>query len=200
MRQDGLIKVWNEERGFGFIEPLSGGDELFVHISAFTPRVRQPSVGQRVSFEVERRADGKKRAKNVAVMRVSRVRTRRESGTGRGRIGIVLLAIPLFLVAYGAITWIWRLPLWVAGIYLLVSVVCFGLYALDKSAAQSGNWRIPESTLLAAGLFGGWPGGLVAQQLLRHKSSKASFQSQFWITVLFNVCGLVYLVYRMAQA
>ena len=199
MRQDGLIKAWNENRGFGFIEPLNGGDELFVHIKAFTPRVRQPSVGQRVSFEVERRADGKKRATNVAVIRVSRVRTLRETG-GRGRNDIVLLAIPLFLVAYGAITWIWRLPVWVAGIYLIVSVVCFGLYALDKSAAQSGNWRIPENALLAAGLFGGWPGGLVAQQLLRHKSSKASFQSQFWITVLFNVCGLVYLAYRMAQA
>jgi uncharacterized membrane protein YsdA (DUF1294 family) len=125
---------------------------------------------------------------------------RRERRAGRGRIGIVLLAIPLFLVAYCAITWVWRLPLWVGGIYLLVSAVCFGLYALDKSAAQSGNRRIPESTLLAAGLFGGWPGGLVAQQLLRHKSSKASFQSQFWITVIFNVCGLVYLAYRMTQA
>jgi uncharacterized membrane protein YsdA (DUF1294 family) len=37
-------------------------------------------------------------------------------------------------------------------------------------------------------LFGGWPGALVAQRVLRHKSSKASFQVTFWATVLIN-CG-----------
>lgn len=35
---------------------------------------------------------------------------------------------------------------------------------------------------------------------MRQDGLKASFQSQFWITVLFNVCGLVYLAYRVAQA
>ncbi|WP_371734051.1 DUF1294 domain-containing protein [Synechococcus sp. CCY 9618] len=37
------------------------------------------------------------------------------------------------------------------------------------------------------GLAGGWPGALLAQQLLRHKCSKASFVAMFWFTAAANV-------------
>jgi uncharacterized membrane protein YsdA (DUF1294 family) len=41
-------------------------------------------------------------------------------------------------------------------------------------------------------MLGGWPGGLIAQQLLRHKSVKSSFQRAFWISVIVNlVCVAV---------
>ncbi|XAH22252.1 DUF1294 domain-containing protein [Xylophilus sp. GW821-FHT01B05] len=69
----------------------------------------------------------------------------------------------------------------------------FVAYAFDKSAAVAGKWRTPERTLLLLGLVGGWPGGLLAQQLLRHKSSKASFRAAFWGTVVINVAGFVLL-------
>jgi ABC-type lipoprotein export system ATPase subunit len=46
-----------------------------------------------------------------------------------------------------------------------------------------------KSTLL--NILGGWPGALVAQQVLRHKSNKASFRSAFWGTVVVNVAGFV---------
>jgi uncharacterized membrane protein YsdA (DUF1294 family) len=39
-------------------------------------------------------------------------------------------------------------------------------------------------------LLGGWPGALLAQKLLRHKSKKQSFQVVFWATVLLN-CGVL---------
>jgi uncharacterized membrane protein YsdA (DUF1294 family) len=64
-------------------------------------------------------------------------------------------------------------------------------YALDKSAAVAGRWRVSEQSLLLLGLAGGWPGGLVAQQLLRHKSSKSSFRNAFWGTVVVNVAAFV---------
>jgi len=35
MRFDGTLKKWNDERGFGFIAPMQGAQEIFVHISAF---------------------------------------------------------------------------------------------------------------------------------------------------------------------
>jgi uncharacterized membrane protein YsdA (DUF1294 family) len=64
-------------------------------------------------------------------------------------------------------------------------------YALDKSAAVAGRWRVSEQSLLLLGLAGGWPGGLVAQQLLRHKSNKTSFRHAFWGTVVVNVTAFV---------
>jgi len=84
MRSKGKITSWNDEKGFGFITPSSGGNRIFVHIKAFS-----------------------------------------------------------------------------------------------KSAARKGAWRTQESTLHLLSLVGGWPGALVAQQKLRHKSKKQSFRFVF---------------------
>ena len=70
--------------------------------------------------------------------------------------------------------------------YLAVSVLTFILYAVDKSAAKNGSWRTSENTLHLFSLIGGWPGGLIAQQILRHKSKKKSFRDVFWGTALLN--------------
>jgi uncharacterized membrane protein YsdA (DUF1294 family) len=43
------------------------------------------------------------------------------------------------------------------------------------------------------GLIGGWPGALLAQRMLRHKSKKHSFQVTFWATVLANCSALAWL-------
>ena len=88
---------------------------------------------------------------------------------------------------------LWRVPGWVAGVYVGASLLAFAIYAADKSAATAEAWRVSESTLLVVGLVGGWPGAIVAQQVLRHKSSKASFRSAFWGTVVLNVAAFVFL-------
>jgi uncharacterized membrane protein YsdA (DUF1294 family) len=72
-------------------------------------------------------------------------------------------------------------------VYLLMSVICFAAYALDKSAARRGERRTPESRLLLLGLLGGWPGAVLAQQWLRHKTVKQPFRSLFWLTVAVNL-------------
>ncbi len=82
---------------------------------------------------------------------------------------------------------------WIAALYAGMSVVTFIAYAMDKSAAKRGDWRTPERTLHLLALAGGWPGALCAQQLLRHKSSKAPFRYVFWATVFVNVVGFVLL-------
>jgi uncharacterized membrane protein YsdA (DUF1294 family) len=50
---------------------------------------------------------------------------------------------------------------------------------------------VSENALLWTGLLGGWPGAIVAQQLLRHKTQKASFRSAFWMSVVANVVVFV---------
>jgi uncharacterized membrane protein YsdA (DUF1294 family) len=87
-----------------------------------------------------------------------------------------------------------RLPLFILGIYLVASVLAYVAYAMDKAAAKSRRWRIAEDTLHIWGLIGGWPGALIAQQRLRHKTSKTSFQVMFWVTVVLNCCALGWLM------
>jgi uncharacterized membrane protein YsdA (DUF1294 family) len=70
------------------------------------------------------------------------------------------------------------------------------LYALDKSAAPRGGWRIAEKHLHLLDLLGGWPGGLLAQAKLRHKSSKTSFQVVFWLTVLVNIAVMAWMFHN----
>lgn len=49
----GTVKWFNAEKGFGFITPESGGDDLFVHFSAIqVPGYKSLEEGQRVTFEV----------------------------------------------------------------------------------------------------------------------------------------------------
>jgi uncharacterized membrane protein YsdA (DUF1294 family) len=100
-------------------------------------------------------------------------------------------AILAFAAIYAWATFAWGIPHVVAAVYLLASLACFIVYALDKSAARAGRRRTPERTLLLMGLACGWPGAALAQQWLRHKSSKASFRIQFWVTVVVNVGAFV---------
>lgn len=193
MRFEGLIKSWNEERAFGFIEPIQGGQDIFVHITAFPARTGRPALNQRVSFEVEVNAEGKKRARNVRLAMAGRTARPPARNTTASRGGATLFIVPAFIVLYLLLALLWRVPHLVAGAYLALSILCLVVYAADKSAARSGGWRTQESTLLLLGLLGGWPGAILAQQFLRHKSSKASFRSAFWGTVVLNVGAFVVL-------
>lgn len=80
----------------------------------------------------------------------------------------------------------------VALVYLVMSAIAYGTYALDKSAARAGRRRTPEKTLHLMALLGGWPGALVAQRRLRHKSSKPAFLVMFWLTVATNLALLAW--------
>ncbi|MCR2784531.1 MULTISPECIES: DUF1294 domain-containing protein [unclassified Microbacterium] len=86
------------------------------------------------------------------------------------------------------------LPWWMPALYGVLSVVAFAAYGIDKAAARGDRHRISEQTLLALGLFCGWPGALIAQQLFRHKTRKRSFRRAFWVTVVINVAALAGLV------
>lgn len=78
----------------------------------------------------------------------------------------------------------WQL---LALIYLAMSLVCFIAYWRDKRSAVAGAQRTPESRLHLYELLGGWPGGLLAQRLIRHKNRKLPYQVKFWSIVVLHL-------------
>jgi uncharacterized membrane protein YsdA (DUF1294 family)/cold shock CspA family protein len=186
MRFDGTLKVWNDDRGFGFIAPDQGGQELFVHIKAFPAGTGRPAVGQVVTFEVETGRDGKKRARNVQYPVRNRTRPpRREESPAHWTLPR-LLALPVFVASCAVAASRYGFRPAVPVFYLVLSSLTFMAYAIDKSAAVAGRWRTPEQTLHLLGLAGGWPGALLAQQWLRHKTAKPEFITTFWLTAGLN--------------
>lgn len=65
MHIKGTLSKWNDDRGFGFISPIQGGQDVFVHISAFPKDGIQPTLGETLIFEIETDTRGKKRARNL---------------------------------------------------------------------------------------------------------------------------------------
>ncbi len=64
-RYAGTLKKRNAERGYGFITADDGGQDIFVHISAFARNGVLPTPGEPLSFEVEPDRDGKRSAVRV---------------------------------------------------------------------------------------------------------------------------------------
>jgi uncharacterized membrane protein YsdA (DUF1294 family) len=84
--------------------------------------------------------------------------------------------------------------------YVVLSIITFVAYGLDKSAAERGRWRTPESTLHLLSLAGGWPGALVGQRVFRHKTRKQPFRTIFWVTVAANITAIAWLLVRLPAA
>lgn len=58
---------------------------------------------------------------------------------------------------------------------IVINIVTFLAFAMDKRRAVKRKWRIPEKTLLGLSLFGGSIGGLIAMYCFRHKIRKLAF-------------------------
>lgn len=186
MRYKGRIVEWRDSRGFGFIAPAVGGDQVFVHIRSFSNRTRRPIGEELVTYELKRDIKGRLQGVNVAFFEEQAI----QHSMGRYVTVPMMLAILFMVFVTGAVTF-GRLPKYVLGFYLLCSATSFFVYVWDKRAAKKNHWRTAESTLHLFGLLGGWPGAIVAQQTLRHKSKKKSFQLLFWGTVILN-CSALY--------
>ncbi|MGP1358957.1 cold-shock protein [Roseicyclus sp.] len=65
---NGTVKWFNSTKGFGFIQPESGGKDVFVHISA-VERAGLTGLAddQKVTFDVESGRDGRESATNLAL-------------------------------------------------------------------------------------------------------------------------------------
>jgi len=189
MHFEGTITVWKDDQGYGFITPIQGGPQVFIHISAVVDKSRRPALDDRVSYRVATDEQGRLQARQV--------RRPGESSGPRGASSTdyaLYAAASTFLILTGILFLAGKLPLEIPMLYLVASALAFLTYWKDKAAARAERWRTPENTLHFLGVIGGWPGALIAQRLLRHKSRKASFQVIFWLSVLANIGVLALLL------
>jgi uncharacterized membrane protein YsdA (DUF1294 family)/cold shock CspA family protein len=204
MRFAGRISNWNDDKGYGFVMPIDGGVRAFVHIKSLPAGSRRPADGDLVSYVITTDSRGRPNAAQVrfAGQRIEEPRVdassksparRRPVRGGKPMPRAVFGVSALLLSVLG--TFMGWLPTIVPVALALLSSLSFLQYWLDKAAAGRDQQRVPESRLLLLDFAGGWPGGLIAQQVLRHKTIKQSYQRAFWCVLLANLVLVASLVH-----
>lgn len=203
MEVRGQVTRWDDSKGFGFITPEQGGARVFAHISAVRGG-RRPCVGDHVLFVPGAGEGGRPRADHIrlagelslddpAIRKRPVRRPERSASSPRARtqaqpragayvvLAFACLAVPTAGVWYMSARLGWP---WLLAWYPALSLISYLQYAHDKRQAQRGGSRVAERSLHLIELAGGWPGALLAQQRLRHKTRKVSYQVTFWLIVL----------------
>ena len=184
---------WNEAGGYGFIKPDGGSlPDVFFHIRDC--KEARPATGSALEYVPRKQPDGRWRAQSV---RTAGRRTAAASRTEAHRSsGMALPAwIALLLLAGFSAIWTWAslqgLVPAIAQIYMLaINLIAFIAYWRDKRAAVRLGQRTPEVLLHGLEVLGGWPGAWLAQRMLRHKSSKQSYQWAYLSMIAINLVAL----------
>lgn len=188
----GIIVKWFDEKGYGFIEPVTRDAQLFFHIRSIRNSARRDLLDQRVTYHEGIGKDGRPAAVEVylasegATPIKDSANRRRRSRLRSSAITAWVITL-IFLTATAAAAMAGALPFYIPLVYAGMSLLTFIVYSDDKEKAGTGSWRTPESTLHCLELFGGWPGALAAQWHLPHKNRKHSFQVLFWMIVMINM-------------
>ncbi|WP_018625480.1 DUF1294 domain-containing protein [Kangiella aquimarina] len=188
MRTKGKITTWDDSKGYGFITPLQGGERVFIHISAFANRNRRPQTNEIVTYQLSQDNKGRVCATKARLAGDS-LPKRSQSKTNHIRVTVAIIAFGFVALSFLA----GKIPLSILTLYVITSLITFLIYCKDKSAAKNKAWRTSEQSLHFLSLLGGWPGALIAQEKLRHKTNKKAFKAIFWITVFIN--SIAYIVF-----
>jgi cold shock CspA family protein len=130
MRFTGKLKTWTEDKGFGFITPTDGGQDIFVHISEY-PRGRTPTLNEMLSFEVALNPQGKKKAMRVQLAGASSAQA--ISGQRATRVLVSSQGPP---GKWGT-----------AKVFVVLAVLVFAGFAGYRYYSQTAQWAVSPTLL-----------------------------------------------------
>ena len=204
-RQQGQIKKWQDDKGFGFIE-TEAGELVFFHVSEFKAQLR-PELGEQVVFIIEQDRQGRMQARQVQELafikqkmaqKNQQIRQRNHKRSAQAEfeagqkkrlfMGVGFYAVLILLAMTDKLSGL------IIAWYIALGMITYAMYAKDKAAARSDGWRTPESTLHLLSALGGWVGAMVAQTYLRHKSQKPEFRMTYYLTVIINLALLLFII------
>ena len=197
MPQHGELIEWNDARGFGFIRPDAGGDRLFVHISQIGRIATRPRLGDRVSYAIGRGRDGAPAATRVAIAGANPFKARAlargaEAAPPSRRPLAIRYAVAALLTSLAvAGTAIGSVPLVLLIAYAAMGLISLVLYYDDKRRSEAGGWRTSEVRLHSIDLVFGIIGGLLAQQIFRHKTAKQEFALTSYLIAFLHALVLI---------
>ena len=166
------IAEWDDAKGYGYLQVGKG--RVFLHRRDFVERHKHPEVGDIICFAVGLDAQGRTCAKNATHV----------NDGGKVTVAAVFCLASLLVLPGVALQKAGTDFLFAGAYALVMGLVSYGFYALDKRRARAKARRISEAGLHLTELLGGWPGAFLAQRRLRHKVSKQGYQIVFWMIVL----------------
>jgi uncharacterized membrane protein YsdA (DUF1294 family)/cold shock CspA family protein len=174
-KETGKLVRWDDVKGYGFIQPKKGGDDLFLHINEMPHNQRRPLENDLIAYESATDAKGRLRAINAKLV-----------GQCWSRFTIIWMVSVLLFAVYVCCVLAHILQFHPLAVYALMSILTVHQYSIDKAEARAGRWRTSEANLHFFELAGGWPGALFAQYFYRHKYRKLPYQIVFWGIVLIH--------------
>lgn len=200
--QTGILVMWNDKEGYGFIRSENSEKDYFAHISGFKKGMnRRPIVGDTIRFLPDDNIPNKHRVSFALIEELEvplhSIHEKKKfvlNPKQRSWVTNILIIIPLILSGYLLLLAKNPIPFFS---YFFFSILVMFLYGTDKAHAATKQWRIPEVYLHALEIMGGWPGALIAQSDFRHKTRKSRYQTVFKCIILLHL--LVWVLYLVAQ-
>ena len=81
-------------------------------------------------------------------------------------------------------------PTTLTAAFIVLNLLTFVLFGIDKAKAETGTWRVAESTLLMLALLGGTLGAYAGRALFRHKTRKQPFGAILFAIAVLQVLAL----------
>ncbi len=76
---------------------------------------------------------------------------------------------------------------------IVINVVTFTVYGIDKLKAKQGSWRISEATLLILAVIGGSIGAMLGMKVWRHKTMHKKFKYGLPLILIIQIILIGYL-------